>query len=60
MRNPSLRERTKTVLDLTTKLRLIEAGIMIFEGVNSNKQRATTWQGIFRMLAWYEQILMEK
>jgi hypothetical protein len=39
---------------------LIEAGIKVFEEINSNEQRATTWQGITRMLACYEEILKEK
>jgi hypothetical protein len=42
LRNLSLKKRAKTVLNLTAMFGLIEAGIKVFEEINSNEQRATT------------------
>jgi hypothetical protein len=57
---PEPKARTMTVSKLTEGLGLTEAGIKVFEDTGLNEQRATTGQGIMRMLACYEGILKEK
>ena len=53
-------ERTTTVWYSTVGARLTEAGIKVFEDLDSNEQRAATTAGeIMRVLA-YQEILEEK
>jgi hypothetical protein len=49
---PGSKGRTVVVLKLTEEHGLIDAGIKLFEGIDSNTQQSVTYrQGIMRMLA---------
>jgi hypothetical protein len=60
-RDPEAQKRTVEVSKLTEGLGLAAAGIKVFEDINLYSQRAaTTRQGTVRILAYDEEILMEK
>jgi hypothetical protein len=47
------------VSKLTEGLRLIDAGVKVFENINSKEQQAATRQGTVGMLACYGEIMKE-
>jgi len=56
---PRHKERAMRVSKLTEGLRLVEAGVKVFENINSKKQQAASRQGSVGMLACYEEIMTE-